>query len=71
MVLDATPPSLEVKVLGVAVGSVALTATVDADALARSLPEGSTVAPARLQVMVIKEPGLRLRVRVLLEGPLQ
>ena len=70
VVFDAEMSSRDVTVLGVAAGDVAITASVDADALARSLPEGSTVAPAQLEVLV-KEPGLRLHMRVLLEGPLQ
>ena len=45
-----------------------LTAAVADDS---DLPEGSTVAPVRLLVTVVESPGLRLRVRVLLEGPLQ
>ena len=59
-----------VTVTGVAAGSVALTARLDASRTS-GLPDGSTVAPAELQVTVVEAPGLRLRVRVLLEGPLQ
>ena len=61
-----------VTVTGAAGGSVAITALVTEAALADSgLPEGSSVASAQLQITVVAAPGLRLRVRVLLEGPLR
>ena len=63
----AETPSYDVTVLGVAAGSVTLTAIADTS----GLPPDSTVASVQLQVTVVEVPGLRLRVRVLLEGPLQ
>ena len=69
VVLSMTASSA-VLTIGAATTSTSgtLTAAVADDS---DLPEGSTVAPVRLLVTVVESPGLRLRVRVLLEGPLQ
>ena len=64
----AMSPSYVVTITGIAEGNVTVTATADT----ADLPPGSSVASTRLQVTVVREtPGLQLRVRVLLEGPLQ
>ena len=57
-----------VRVMGVGLGDVTITAD---DRATLGLPDGSSVAPGALRVMVIESPGIRLRVRLLLEGPLQ
>ena len=56
----------EVTIEGVVAGDVTVTAVADTS----GLPVGSTVERAELSVTV-ETPGLRLRVRALLEGPLQ
>ena len=62
----AATPSYDVTVAGVAEGS----ATVTAELVSfLGLSKASTVLSAQLQITVA--PGLRLRARVLLEGPLQ
>ena len=63
---DTSSRDVTVTVLGVAAGSATLTAVADTS----GLPVGSTVERAELSVTV-ETPGLRLRVRALLEGPLQ
>ena len=68
VVFTATTQSHAITITGVVEGSVTLTAVVADDS---DLPPGSTVASARLQVTVVESPELQLRVRVLLEGPLQ
>ena len=66
---DADTPSYEVTVEGVAEGSaVVMAIALEPDGLSAE----STVEPAELPVTVVEEIlGLRLRVRALLEGPLQ
>ena len=68
VVFTATTQSHAITITGVVEGSVTLTAVVADDS---DLPPGSTVASAQLQVTVVESPELQLRVRVLLEGPLQ
>ena len=66
VVFSAGTTRHEVTIEGVVAGDVTVTAVADTS----GLPVGSTVMDAQLQVTV-KTPGLRLRVRALLEGPLQ
>ena len=69
VVFDVATMDHRVTVAGMAEGSVTVTATATE---LIGLSEASTVASAELAVTVVDElPGLRLRVRALLEGPLQ
>ena len=64
----AMMPRHEVTIVGVGAGNTTVMAEpVSLDGLSVD----STVADADLLVTVVEAPGLRLRVRVLLEGPLQ